>query len=136
MGRPFALPRRPDPPIARTPFLKKSVRSPNSLSSAERSQRSDGETRRGQVPNILYSTKVAATGGRNGSIRSDDGLLDLRLALPRSLGGKGDATNPEQLFAGGYAACFENALLRVSREARHHFADDDVEVVSGNPSGE
>jgi Ohr subfamily peroxiredoxin len=88
------------------------------------------------VPNILYSTKVAATGGRNGSIRSDDGLLDLNLALPRTLGGKGDATNPEQLFAGGYAACFENALLRVSREARHHFADDDVEVVSGNPSGE
>jgi len=88
------------------------------------------------VGNILYSTKVAATGGRNGSIRSDDGLLDLRLALPRSLGGKGDATNPEQLFAGGYAACFENALLRVSREARHHFADDNVEVVSGNPSGE
>jgi osmotically inducible protein OsmC len=82
------------------------------------------------VPNILYSTKVAATGGRNGSIRSDDGLLDLRLALPRSLGGKGDATNPEQLFGGGYAACFENALLRVSREARHHFADDDVEVVA------
>jgi Ohr subfamily peroxiredoxin len=82
------------------------------------------------VPNILYSTKVAATGGRNGSIRSDDGLLVLRLALPRSLGGKGDATNPEQLFAGGYAACFENALLRVSREARHHFADDDVEVVA------
>jgi Ohr subfamily peroxiredoxin len=88
------------------------------------------------VPNILYSTKVAATGGRNGSIRSDDGLLDLNLALSRTLGGKGDATNPEQLFAGGYAACFENALLRVSREARHHFADDDVEVVSGNPSGE
>jgi Ohr subfamily peroxiredoxin len=82
------------------------------------------------VPNILYSTKVAATGGRNGSIRSDDGLLDLNLALPRTLGGKGDATNPEQLFAGGYAACFENALLRVSREARHHFADDDVEVVA------
>ena len=53
------------------------------------------------MPNILYSTKVAATGGRNGSIRSDDGLLDLKLALPRSLGGKGDATNPEQLFAGG-----------------------------------
>ena len=82
------------------------------------------------MPNILYSTKAAATGGRYGSIRSDDGLLDLKLALPRSLGGKGDATNPEQLFAGGYAACFENALLRVSREARHHFADDDVEVVA------
>ena len=82
------------------------------------------------MPNTMYSTKVTATGGRNGSIRSDDGLLDLKLALPRTLGGKGDATNPEQLFAGGYAACFENALLRVSREARHHFADGDVEVVA------
>src|SRR6266702_801507 len=68
------------------------------------------------MPNTMYSTKVTATGGRNGSIRSDDGLLDLKLALPRTLGGKGDATNPEQLFAGGYAACFENALLRVSRD--------------------
>ena len=52
----------------------------------------------------LYSTKVAASGGRHGSIRSEDGLLDLKLALPRALGGRGDATNTEQLFAGGYAA--------------------------------
>jgi Ohr subfamily peroxiredoxin len=92
------------------------------------------------MPDTLYSTKVTAIGGRNGSIRSDDGLLNLKLAMPRTLGGKGDATNPEQLFAGGYAACFENALLRVGREARHHFADGDVEVVaniglSRNPSG-
>ena len=65
----------------------------------------------------LYSTKVTASGGRHGSIRSDDGLLDLKLALPRALGGRGDATNPEQLFAGGYAACFENARLHVSRDA-------------------
>jgi organic hydroperoxide reductase OsmC/OhrA len=62
----------------------------------------------------IYSTKVTATGGRHGHIRSEDGLLDMKLALPRELGGKGDATNPEMLFAGGYAACFENALLRVS----------------------
>jgi len=78
----------------------------------------------------LYSAKVTASGGRHGSIRSEDGLLDLRLALPRELGGKGDATNPEQLFAGGYAACFENALLHVSRDAGHRFADDDIEVVA------
>jgi organic hydroperoxide reductase OsmC/OhrA len=65
----------------------------------------------------------------DGSIRSDDGLLDLKLALPRALGGKGDATNPEQLFAGGYTACFENALFLVSPEARRHFADDNIEVV-------
>src|ERR1700726_3786737 len=78
----------------------------------------------------LYSTKVTASGGRHGSIRSEDGLLDLKLALPRALGGRGDATNPEQLFAGGYAACFENALLHVSRDAGHRFADADVEVVA------
>ncbi|OYZ89201.1 MAG: Ohr subfamily peroxiredoxin, partial [Rhizobiales bacterium 17-65-6] len=62
---------------------------------------------------ILYTTKVTATGGRKGTIRSEDGILDLNLALPKELGGMGGATNPEQLFAGGYAACFENALLRV-----------------------
>jgi Ohr subfamily peroxiredoxin len=78
----------------------------------------------------LYSTKVTARGGRHGSIRSEDGLLDLKLALPRVLGGRGDATNPEQLFAGGYAACFENALLHVSRDAGHRFADDDIDVVA------
>jgi Ohr subfamily peroxiredoxin len=78
----------------------------------------------------LYSTKVIAKGGRHGSIQSDDGFLDLSLALPKALGGKGGATNPEQLFAGGYAACSENALLRVSREARHHFSDDQVEVLA------
>ena len=54
----------------------------------------------------LYSTKVTATGGRHGHIRSEDGLLDMKPALPRELGGKGDATNPETLFAGSAAAVF------------------------------
>jgi osmotically inducible protein OsmC len=80
--------------------------------------------------NVLYSTRVTATGGRHGQIRSEDGLLNMRLALPRELGGKGDATNPETLFAGGYAACFENAFLRVSRETGLRFADEDVEVLA------
>ena len=93
-----------------------------------------------QMTSTLYSTKVTATGGRHGQIRSDDGLLDMKLALPRQLGGRGDATNPEQLFAGGYAACFENALLRVSREHGLRFADEDVKVtaevgLSHNESG-
>src|SRR5437660_7531072 len=82
------------------------------------------------MPDTVYCTRVTATGGRHGSIRSDDGLLDLKLALPKTLGGKGDATNPEQLFAGGYAACFENALLHVSRDAGHRFGDDDIDVVA------
>ncbi len=88
----------------------------------------------------LYTTKVAATGVRHGHIHSEDGLLDLNLALPRQLGGKGDATTPETLFAGGYAACFENAILHVSRDAGLRFADQEVEVVvkiglSRNESG-
>jgi Ohr subfamily peroxiredoxin len=60
----------------------------------------------------LYTASATAVGGRNGAIKSSDGVLDLKLAYPKELGGPGDAaTNPEQLFAAGYAACFENALL-------------------------
>ena len=76
----------------------------------------------------LYSTKVTATGGRSGRIASDDGLLELDLAVPAALGGKGGATNPEQLFAAGYAACFGNAVIHVTRTT-HKIADDDVTVV-------
>src|SRR6202008_3955064 len=93
-------------------------------------EQTDLTTYSDRIMKTLYSTKVTPTGGRHGLIRSEDGLLDLKLALPRQLGGKGDATNPEQLFAGGYAACFENALLRVSREAGLRFADPDVEVTA------
>jgi organic hydroperoxide reductase OsmC/OhrA len=68
----------------------------------------------------LYSTKVTASGGRHGSIRNKDGLLDLKLALPRALGGRGDATNPEQLFAGSRSAVEGGAsrtgLLRTKTE--------------------
>ena len=78
----------------------------------------------------LYATRVSATGGRHGTIKSEDGLLALNLALPKALGGPGGATNPEQLFAGGYAACFENAILRMAREAGIRFADGDVHVVA------
>jgi lipoyl-dependent peroxiredoxin len=68
---------------------------------------------------VLYTATAEATGGRQGRIRSSDGVLDLQLALPKELGGPGGAaTNPEQLFAAGYAACFENALLRVARERK------------------
>jgi lipoyl-dependent peroxiredoxin len=93
-------------------------------------QESNPTTNSAGIANDMYSTKITASGGRHGHIRSEDGLLDLKLALPRQLGGKGDATNPEQLFAGGYAACFENALLRVSREAGLTFADPEIEVTA------
>ena len=67
----------------------------------------------------LYTATATAVGGRNGSIKSSDGVLDLKLLYPKELGGPGGAaTNPEQLFAAGYAACFENALLRSHASAK------------------
>ncbi|WP_114417525.1 organic hydroperoxide resistance protein [Marinospirillum perlucidum] len=66
----------------------------------------------------LYSTRATASAGRNGQVKTDDGLLDLDLAYPKEMGGSGAATNPEQLFAAGYSACFSNALLHVAREGK------------------
>lgn len=63
---------------------------------------------------VLYTAKAVANGGREGGARSSDGLLDVRLAPPRELGGPGGATNPEQLFAAGYSACFLSALKHVA----------------------
>jgi lipoyl-dependent peroxiredoxin len=76
----------------------------------------------------LYTTKVTAVGGRSGTIKSEDGILDLQLAMPKELGGKGGATNPEQLFAAGYAACFENAVIHVTRGKADKVRDNDIEV--------
>ena len=64
---------------------------------------------------VLYTAAATARGGREGEVVSDDGVLDLSLTLPKDLGGPGgDHTNPEQLFAAGYAACFHSALKRVA----------------------
>ncbi len=66
----------------------------------------------------LYSTAATALAGRNGQVKTDDGKLDLALSYPKEMGGSGEATNPEQLFAAGYAACFSNAILHVAREGK------------------
>ncbi|MDP8169749.1 organic hydroperoxide resistance protein [Pasteurella skyensis] len=67
----------------------------------------------------LYSTTVTVTGGRNGNIKSDNGVLDLEVRMPKALGGQNDDfTNPEQLFAGGYAACFDSALNLVVQKSK------------------
>jgi Ohr subfamily peroxiredoxin len=64
----------------------------------------------------LYTATATATGGRDGRAKSDDGILDLALVPPKSLGGGGaTGTNPEQLFAAGYAACFGSAIGAVAR---------------------
>lgn len=60
---------------------------------------------------VKYSTKATATGGRDGTTRSEDGKVDLKLSTPKELGGAGgEGANPEQLFAAGYSACFIGAL--------------------------
>jgi len=65
---------------------------------------------------ILYEAECTATGGRDGKALSDDGLLSVALSLPKALGGPGGpGTNPEQLFAAGYAACFLGAVKLVAR---------------------
>ncbi|WP_042720566.1 organic hydroperoxide resistance protein [Flavobacterium sp. B17] len=62
----------------------------------------------------LYTTKVTATGGRNGHVKSDNGVVDLEVKMPKALGGANDDfANPEMLFAAGYSACFDSALNRV-----------------------
>jgi lipoyl-dependent peroxiredoxin len=68
---------------------------------------------------ILYTAEATASGGREGRVRSTDGALDLDLAIPKELGGPGGlATNPEQLFAAGFSACFENAVRLVARRRK------------------
>lgn len=68
---------------------------------------------------VLYRAEASATGGRDGSARSSDGVLDVKLTTPKELGGAGGAgTNPEQLFAAGYSACFLGALKFVAMKAK------------------
>lgn len=67
------------------------------------------------IEKVLYRATATATGGRDGRALSEDGRLDLRLTTPRELGGAGgEGTNPEQLFASGYSACFLGALKFVA----------------------
>jgi Ohr subfamily peroxiredoxin len=66
----------------------------------------------------MYTATATATGeGRNGHTESEDGLLSVDVRIPKEMGGPGGATNPEQLFAAGYAACFHSALKLVGKDA-------------------
>ena len=65
--------------------------------------------------NVIYKTSAKATGGRDGAVRSDDGSVDLKLVVPKEMGGPGGVgANPEKLFGAGYSACFLGALKAVS----------------------
>jgi len=80
----------------------------------------------------LYTTVAHATGdGRNGHARTDDGTIDFDLRVPKELGGPGGATNPEQLFAAGYAACFHSALKVVAKEVGADVSASEVSATVG-----
>jgi lipoyl-dependent peroxiredoxin len=86
----------------------------------------------------LYQTTVEVTGGRNGKVKSEDGVLELEVRLPKELGGREGYTNPEQLFAAGYAACFDSALnLVMHREKVKPEAPSTIKAtVALKPNGE
>ncbi len=89
------------------------------------------------MANTLYTAKAHVTGGRaEGHGTTEDGELDVQLRLPSQMGGSGGGTNPEELFAVGYAACFEGALGVVARRAKADTGDAQIDSqVSLSPDG-
>ena len=79
----------------------------------------------------LYEARATVVGGREGHVRSDDGLLDLQLSMPKVLGGQETGSNPEQLFAAGYAACFQSAMGLVARQQKLALTGSQVTGVVG-----
>jgi len=80
----------------------------------------------------VYTTSATAKGGRNGHVQTDDGVLSVDVRTPKSMGGPGGAyTNPEQLFAAGYAACFDSALNMVLRMAKVQTGETSVTMEVG-----
>src|SRR3954469_24819883 len=76
----------------------------------------------------LYTAEATVTGGRaNGHGRTSDGMLDVHLRPPKETGGDGEGTNPEQLFAVGYAACFEGAIGTIARRDRAEVGDVSID---------
>ncbi|NLP56911.1 organic hydroperoxide resistance protein [Lutibacter sp. B1] len=81
---------------------------------------------------IMYEAVATAKGGRNGQVKSSDGVLNIEVRTPKGLGGPGGAyTNPEQLFAAGYSACFDSALNHVAKLKRIPVKDTQVTATVG-----
>lgn len=72
----------------------------------------------------VYTAKAKATGGRDGRATSSDGILDVQLSVPKEMGGPGGGTNPEQLFAAGYSACFLGAMKFVANRDKLNISKD------------
>src|SRR5258707_3964763 len=86
---------------------------------------------------ILYTAEAIVEGGREGHGRTSDGRLDVKFSVPEAVGGQpGSGTNPEQLFALGYAACFQSALLSVARGLKLDASDSQITARVGiGPTG-
>ncbi len=67
-----------------------------------------------KIEKVIYQAHAKSTGGRDGTTRTSDGFLDLKLSVPKEMGGPGGGVNPEQLFASGYSACFLGAMKFVA----------------------
>jgi osmotically inducible protein OsmC len=70
------------------------------------------------IEKVVYTAHATSTGGRDGGSQSDDGKLQVKLAVPKEMGGNGEGTNPEQLFAAGYSACFLGAMKFVAGQQK------------------
>jgi Ohr subfamily peroxiredoxin len=71
-----------------------------------------------KLEKVIYTAEATATGGRDGRAKTSDGKVDVRLAPPKEMGGNGEGTNPEQLFACGYSACFLSAIKFVAGQEK------------------
>ena len=81
---------------------------------------------------VIYTAEATARGGREGEVTSSDGVIDLLLALPKEMGGAGgDNSNPEQLFAAGYAACFHSAAKMIAGQKKLDVTDSTVTAKVG-----
>lgn len=81
--------------------------------------------------NISYTATAVNTGGRRGHVKTDDGMLDFDVAMPKEIGGPGGKTNPEQLFAAGYATCFGGTLAAIAKGVSLKDSEITVQVHTG-----
>jgi Ohr subfamily peroxiredoxin len=85
-----------------------------------------------KVEKVLYQAHAKSTGGRDGTTRTSDGLIDVKLTTPKEMGGAGGGVNPEQLFAAGYSACFIGAMKYVASTQKIAMpADTSIEATVG-----